>query len=80
LPNAIVQAQGLDVHEPADNDKLAYLTDPTAFDFDRGYVSPPDGPGLGVDIDEDYLREQTESRITWQNPTWYHDDGSVAEW
>ena len=80
LPNAVVQAQGLDVHQPAENDQLRYLTDPAVFDFDQGHVTPPDAPGLGADIDEAYLRDQAQARVDWQNPTWYHDDGSIAEW
>ncbi len=80
VPNAILQNQNLDVHAPEGNDLLAYLTNPDAFGFDDGYVYPPDAPGLGVEIDEEHVREQSSDRINWQNPTWYHDDGSVAEW
>ena len=80
VPNALIQNQNLDVHAPEDNDLLAYLEDPDAFGFDDGYVHPPDAPGLGVEIDEKRVREQSSDRINWQNPTWYHDDGSVAEW
>ncbi|MFC6825263.1 galactonate dehydratase [Halopelagius fulvigenes] len=80
LPNAIVQAQNLEIHQTAENDLLNYLEDPSVFGFEEGYVSAPDAPGLGVEIDEKLVREQSKSRVDWQSPVWYHDDGSIAEW
>jgi galactonate dehydratase len=80
VPNALVQSQNLDIHDPSDNDLLAYLSDPSAFGFEDGYVRAPDAPGLGIEVDESYVREQAAVDIDWQNPIWYHDDGSVAEW
>ncbi|MFB6107439.1 MAG: galactonate dehydratase [Haloplanus sp.] len=77
---AFLQVQNLDVHEPKGNDLLAYLDDPDAFGFENGYVKPPDGPGLGVDIVEDAVREAAERAVEWQNPRWYNEDGSVSEW
>ncbi|MFD1641925.1 galactonate dehydratase [Halohasta litorea] len=80
IPNAIVQAQSLDLHQPQENDLLAYLDDPTVFGFADGYLTAPDAPGLGIEVDESVVREQAQSDINWQNPIWYHDDGSIAEW
>ena len=45
-----------------------------------GMVAIPDGPGLGVDIDEDYVRERAAEGHRWRNPIWRHKDGSFAEW
>ena len=75
-----VQSQELDVHDPTNSDLLAYLTDPAAFAYDDGSISPPEGPGLGIDVDEGYVREQADAEIDWQNPIWYREDDSVAEW
>lgn len=79
IPNAIVQAQSLDLHRP-DNHLLAYIDDPTVFGFTDGYITAPDTPGLGIEVDEAVVRNQAQSDINWQNPIWYHDDGSIAEW
>jgi galactonate dehydratase len=79
-PNAIVQGQDLGIHAPEENPQLAYLSEPGVFDFEDGHVTAPDAPGLGISIDESYVREQAEVEVDWQNPIWYHDDGSVAEW
>jgi len=49
------------------------------FVVNNGYVDVPTGPGLGIEIDEDKLREQTGHE--WRNPESYDmDDGSVTDW
>ncbi|ACV46260.1 MULTISPECIES: galactonate dehydratase [Halomicrobium] len=78
--NAFIQEQSLDIHYNETSDVLDYLADPAVFDYDDGYVEIPDDPGLGVEIDEEYVREQAELDHDWHNPVWRHDDGSVAEW
>ncbi|NLV08431.1 galactonate dehydratase [Halomicrobium mukohataei] len=78
--NAFIQEQSLDIHYNETTDVLDYLADPAVFDYDDGYVEIPDGPGLGVEIDEEYVREQAELDHDWHNPVWRHGDGSVAEW
>jgi galactonate dehydratase len=79
-PNALIQEQSLDIHYNEGNDVLDYLSDPSVFDYDEGFVDLPDGPGLGVEIDADYVRERAQQEVDWHNPVWRHDDGSVAEW
>jgi galactonate dehydratase len=78
--NAFIQEQSLDIHYNETSDVLDYLADPDVFDYEDGYVDLPEGPGLGVEIDEDHVREQAEVDHDWHNPVWRHDDGSVAEW
>ncbi|WP_276256538.1 galactonate dehydratase [Halomontanus rarus] len=78
--NAFVQEQSLDIHYHADDDDaLDYLADPGLFDFEGGFVELPDGPGLGVDIDETTVRERAGD-VDWHNPVWRTDDGSITEW
>jgi galactonate dehydratase len=45
-----------------------------------GCLPIPVGPGLGVDIDEDVVREQAKDGHRWRNPVWRLADGSFAEW
>ncbi len=78
-PNALIQEQSLDIHYNEGGDVLDYLADPSVFDYEDGYVSLPDEPGLGVEPDIDVLRAR-EGHDDWHNPIWRHDDGSVAEW
>jgi galactonate dehydratase len=54
-----------------------YLKKP--FVVKNGYVDLPTGPGLGIEIDEEKLAEQTGHE--WRNPESYDiDDGSVTDW
>jgi len=79
-PNALIQEQSLDIHYNETSDVLDYLADPEVFEYEDGYVDLPDGPGLGIEIDEDHVQEMAEEDVDWHNPVWIHDDGSVAEW
>ncbi|WP_435347361.1 galactonate dehydratase [Haloarchaeobius sp. HRN-SO-5] len=78
-PNALIQEQSLDIHYNESADVLDYVADPSVFDYEDGFVSVPDGPGLGVEVDESALADATRDP-EWHNPVWRRDDGSVAEW
>ncbi|GGL59013.1 galactonate dehydratase [Halocalculus aciditolerans] len=80
-PNALIQEQSLDIHYNETADVLDYLADPSVFDYEDGFVALPEGPGLGIDVDESVVEERAAARDEdWHNPVWRHDDGSVAEW
>ncbi|WP_158059070.1 galactonate dehydratase [Halorussus halophilus] len=78
-PNALIQEQSLDIHYNETSDVLDYLSDPSVFEYEEGYVALPEEPGLGIEIDETVVRERAGD-VDWHNPVWRHDDGSVAEW
>lgn len=78
--NAAIQEQSLGIQYNTTNDLLDYLVEPSVFDYDDGYVSIPSGPGLGIQIDEDYVVERAKEGHRWRNPIWRHRDGSIAEW
>lgn len=78
--NAVIQEQSLGIHYNRGNDLLDYLKNKEVFEYDSGYVRIPEGPGLGVEVDEDYVRRMAEKGHDWKNPVWRHSDGSVAEW
>ncbi|MFC3476767.1 galactonate dehydratase [Halobacterium litoreum] len=77
-PNALIQEQSLDIHYNESSDVLDYLADPSVFEYEDGYVDLPEGPGLGIEVDEAAVRDSDEP--DWHNPVWRHGDGSVAEW
>ena len=79
-PNALIQEQSLNIHYNETSDVLDYLTDPTVFEYKDGYVDVPSDPGLGIDINESYVKRQAERTVNWHNPVWRNDDGSVTEW
>ncbi|KRE32625.1 galactonate dehydratase [Paenibacillus sp. Soil522] len=79
--NAVIQEQSLGIHYNQGNDLLDYVTDPGVFSYEDGYVKIPQGPGLGITVNEEYVRRMaSESSHRWRNPIWRHKDGSVAEW
>ncbi|MCX7248544.1 MAG: galactonate dehydratase [Burkholderiales bacterium] len=78
--NAFIQEQSLGIHYNQSNDLLDYLTQPEVFAYDQGYVSIPQGPGLGIEINEEYVKERAAIGHRWRNPIWRHKDGSFAEW
>jgi galactonate dehydratase len=77
--NVMIQEQSLGIHYNEGTDELAYLADPSVFEFEDGYVDVPDGPGLGITVDEAVVRDRAGD-VDWHNPVWRHADGSVAEW
>ncbi|GLQ88009.1 galactonate dehydratase [Dyella flagellata] len=78
--NAFIQEQSLGIHYNATNDLLDYITDRSVFAYENGFVSMPNGPGLGVEVNEAYVAERAVVGHRWRNPIWRHNDGSVAEW
>src|SRR6056297_2311926 len=74
-PNALIQEQSLDIHYNEGGDVLDYLADPSVFEYEDGYVELPEGPGLGIEVDEDAVRDSDDP--DWHNPVWRHEDGSV---
>ncbi|QUH01961.1 galactonate dehydratase [Saccharopolyspora erythraea] len=78
--NATIQEQSLGIHYNTSNDLLDYLVDPAVFTYDAGQVAIPTGPGLGIEINEEYVAERAAEGHRWRNPVWRHADGSVAEW
>jgi galactonate dehydratase len=78
--NCFIQEQSLGIHYNAGNDLLDYAANKDVFRYEDGYVAIPDGPGLGVEIDEDYVKERAKEGHRWRNPVWRHRDGSFAEW
>lgn len=78
--NCFIQEQSLGIHYNAANDLLDYAANKDVFRYEDGYVAIPDGPGLGVEIDEEYVKERAKEGHRWRNPIWRHKDGSFAEW
>ena len=78
--NAFIQEQSLGIHYNKENDLLDYLVDKSVFDYDKGHCNIPAGPGLGIEINEAYVRSRAAIGHNWHNPIWRNEDGSVAEW
>ena len=80
-PNFIIQEMSLGIHyNTGGHDLLTYCKDPSVFDVKDGFVAVPEGPGLGVELDEDKVRAMADEGHAWRNPVWRTPDGGFAEW
>jgi galactonate dehydratase len=78
--NAFIQEQSLGIHYNTKNDLLDYLKDPAVFAYHDGHVAIPQGPGLGIEVNEELVIRMAQTGHRWRNPVWRHADGSFAEW
>ncbi|MCF8568395.1 galactonate dehydratase [Alicyclobacillus tolerans] len=79
-PNVFIQEQSLGIHYNQTNDLLDYMKDPSVFYYENGFVAIPKGPGLGIEIAEDFVKEAAKTGHNWKNPVWRNEDGTIAEW
>lgn len=80
-PNVAIQEMSLGIHyNTGGHDLLNYVTNREALTPTDGYLPIPEGPGLGVEIDEAAVREADKDRHRWRNPIWRTHDGNFAEW
>ncbi|EIW78456.1 enolase C-terminal domain-like protein [Coniophora puteana RWD-64-598 SS2] len=84
VPNFVIQEMSWQIHyNSSDADLFTYLSDPSVFSVSNGHVAAPEGPGLGIQINEALVRERAEVCFTqppWRNATWRGEDGSLREW
>ena len=79
-PNVFIQEQSLGIHYNQGNDLLDYLKNKEVFKYKAGYAEIPSQPGLGIEINEELVRERARDSHNWKNPVWRNQDGTVAEW
>lgn len=51
----------------------------TAFELKGGALPLPQGPGLGIELDEEALQDKYDDGA-WETPRFWFQDGSVANW
>lgn len=78
--NAVIQEQSIGIHYNEKADILDYVKNKENFNFENGYIYFSKKNGLGVEIDEDKVKELSKKYEDWKNPIWRHKDGSIAEW
>ena len=79
-PNVVLQEMSLGIHYNQGHDLLSFVTNPDVLTPVDGHLAIPQGPGLGVAIDEAAVRAADRDRHRWRNPVWRGPDGSFAEW
>lgn len=56
---------------------VGYIKEP--FKIENGYIKVSDKPGLGVEIDEEAIKDKVYDG-SWETPKVYFPDGSLADW
>ena len=79
-PNVAIQEMSLGIHYNVGADLLTYCQRKEQLTPVGGYLPIPEGPGLGVDIEEEVVRELAKEAHRWRNPVWRQKDGNFAEW
>ena len=77
--NAFIQEQSIGIHYNTGADVLDYLV-PGGIEIDNGDLLIPQGPGLGIEVDQEKVEELSRVGHRWRAPIWRHKDGSIAEW
>lgn len=77
-PNAFIQEQSQTIHYNEGLDMFRYLRVP--FRYEAGHVALLNGPGLGIEVAEDVVREAAAEGHDWHNPVWRNPDGTLSEW
>ncbi|WP_459883948.1 galactonate dehydratase [Halostagnicola bangensis] len=80
VPNLLIQDHAFDSRTTPKSAADDYLADSFICDFEDGYLDLPEGPGLGIEIDESAVREKARENLDWHNPIWRRDDGSITDW
>ncbi|RTE54058.1 galactonate dehydratase [Arenibacter aquaticus] len=78
--NAVIQESSLGIHYNKGYDILDYVLNPEALEVENGYIKLFEKPGLGIEINEEKLKEGQKIGHNWANPIWRNQDGNFAEW
>lgn len=79
-PNVFIQEQSLGIHYNKGFDLLDFVKNKEIFQYKDSFVDLPKGPGLGIEMDEDKIKEVAQEGLIWTNPAWENYDGTIAEW
>ena len=78
--NAIIQEQSLGIHCYQGGDLTDYLAAGQGFTLDAGHLAIPQGPGLGIEMDEALVIAAAATGHRWRAPVRRHLDWPIAEW
>lgn len=82
-PNHSIQEMSLGIHynvDAGDYDINSYVTNPEVFDVKDGYVEALMKPGLGINVNEELVREVSKNAVPWPLGGFVGKDGGYREW
>lgn len=79
--NFAIQEMSLGIHYNAGTEDLtSYTKNPEVWNVKDGYIDLPTGPGLGIEIDEEWVRRLAKDCAAWVSPGYIGPGGEVREW
>lgn len=82
-PNFVIQEMSVGIHynvEAGDYDINNYVRDKSVWEVKEGYVDGLHGVGLGIEVDEEEVREVAARTEPWPWKGFIGPDGGVREW
>lgn len=80
VANFAIQEMSLGIHYNAGTEDLSsYTKNPEVWNVKDGYIHLMEGPGLGIEIDEEWVR-RTAGSEPWVAPGFIGPGGEVREW
>nr|POF17305.1 d-galactonate dehydratase [Quercus suber] len=82
-PNHTIQEMSLGIHynvAAGEYDIHSYIRNPEVFAVKDGYVENLTGPGLGIEINEELVREVAKTATSWPVQGFVGKDGGYREW
>ncbi len=79
-PNVFIQEQSLGMFYNQGADLTDYVINKEVFEYKDGFAAIPNGPGLGIEVDEKMIENRNLDDLGWSNPTWRNEDGTITEW
>jgi galactonate dehydratase len=81
LSNFAIQEMSLGIHYNAGTQDLtSYIKNPEVWDVTDGYIGILEGPGLGIEVDEEWVRREGKDAKAWVSPGFIGPGGEVREW
>lgn len=78
-PNAFIQEQSLELHKTGLGNPC-YLKENGGFVYENGWIKKPMRPGLGIEVDEEKVREAAKTGHAWRNARLRLEDGTLIDW
>ncbi|KAF2850394.1 mandelate racemase/muconate lactonizing protein-like protein [Plenodomus tracheiphilus IPT5] len=81
LANFAIQEMSLGIHyNKGSADLTSYTKNPEVWEVKGGYIELMRGPGLGIEVDEEWVRRESKDAKAWVSPGFTGPGGEIREW
>lgn len=78
--NFAIQEMSLGIHYNTGGDITSYIKNPHIWKVEDGMINLMEGPGLGIEIDEEEVRAAAKTCSAWRSPVFHGPDNEMREW